>query len=167
MHAILGLAAAELMVHDPTLISSAMSHRLKAIKAIKKALADMPKVNTYEEGKGNALMATCFALTFQSVMIEDGMAEYMTFCRGILIVAIQMWCKGSKFIFNNFMGGDQMAILEPLMKPVPPIKTERTDMAVGAIRLLGPLCKHAVEAEYQALLLEIAEALYTSPFSGE
>lgn len=89
MHAILGLSASDLMVQeDPSLVTFAMTHRLKAIKAIKKALSETPKTNTFEEG--NALMATCFALTFQSVLLDDGMAEYMTFCRGIVLVAIQM-----------------------------------------------------------------------------
>ncbi|KAI0137312.1 C6 zinc finger protein [Xylariales sp. AK1849] len=162
MHAILGLAASDLMVQDSTLVTFAMDHRLKAIRAIKKTLAGVPKTNTFEEG--NALMATCFALTFQSIMLDDGMAEYMTFCRGIVIVAIQMYCKRSKFIFNNFIGEDQLGILQPLMEQIPLINRDWTDAAVAGIRALGPLCKHAVEVEYHGLILEIAEALYTSPY---
>lgn len=165
MHAILGLAAAELMAQDRSLISSAIAHRLKAIKAIKKALADPTGTDTYEHG--NALMATCFALTFQSVMIDDGMAEFMTFCRGVMVVAVQMVTRGFGFMFRNFFGDDQMAVLEPLMQSVPPINTEWTDRAVEGIRALAPLCTHAVETKYQAMLMEIAEALYTSPFTGE
>jgi hypothetical protein len=164
MHAILGLAASDLMSQDPSLVTFAMQHRLKAIKAIKKTLTDVPKGNTFEEG--NALMATCFALTFQSVCLEDGMAEFMTFCRGIVIVAIQMYCKGTKLIFNNFIHEDSMAILKPLMELVPPLPRQWSDMAVTAIRALAPLCKHTVELEYHAILLEMAEALYTSPVTA-
>jgi hypothetical protein len=166
MHAILGLSASDLMNQDPSLVTFAMTHRLKAIKAIKKTLSEAPKTNnTFEEG--NALMATCFALTFQSVMLEDGMAEYMTFCRGIVIVAIQMYCKGSKFIFSNFIGEDQMALLKPLMENTPPIDKEWVDMAVTAIQALEPLCQHLVEKECRSLLLEMTEALYTSSFLGK
>ncbi|RYC60604.1 hypothetical protein CHU98_g5615 [Xylaria longipes] len=85
----LSLAASELMIQDPSLVTFAMAHRLKAIKAIKRTLTDVPKTNTFDEG--NALLATCYALTFQSVMLDDGMAEFMIFCRGIVIVAIQMY----------------------------------------------------------------------------
>ncbi|KAH8677410.1 C6 zinc finger protein [Xylariales sp. PMI_506] len=162
MHAILGLAASDLMVHDASLVTCAMAHRLKAIKAIKKSLTEVPKTNTFEEG--NALMATCFALTFQSVMLDDGMAEYMTFIRGIMIVAIQMYCKNAKFMFKNFLGEDQMALLKPLMEQVPSMNTEWIDMAVNGIRALQPLCKHPVEIEYHNMLVDMAEALYTSPF---
>ncbi|KAI0513174.1 C6 zinc finger protein [Xylaria bambusicola] len=164
MHAILGLAASDLMIHDPSLVTFAMAHRLKAIKAIKKTLTDVPKTNTFEEG--NALLATCYALTFQSVMLDDGMAEFMTFCRGIIIVAIQMYCKGAKFIFSNFLGDDQMEILQPLMEAIPPIRTEWTDMAVANIAALQPLCQQQVEIDYHQLLTEIAEALYTSSFEA-
>ncbi|EJT69375.1 hypothetical protein GGTG_12994 [Gaeumannomyces tritici R3-111a-1] len=43
MHAVLGLAASDLAQDDPSLYEAAMSHRLKAIKAVKKALADSPR----------------------------------------------------------------------------------------------------------------------------
>ncbi|KAI1368973.1 C6 zinc finger protein [Xylaria arbuscula] len=160
MHAILGLAASDLMIQDPSLVTFAMAHRLKAIKAIKKTLTDVPKTNTFEEG--NALLATCYALTFQSVMLDDGMAEFMTFCRGIVIVAIQMYCKGAKFIFTNFLNEDQMEYLQPLMESIPPIRKDWTNMAVANIAALEPLCKQPVEAEYHQLLTQVAEALYTS-----
>ncbi|KAI0542157.1 C6 zinc finger protein [Xylaria digitata] len=162
MHAILGLAASDLMVHDPSLVTFAMAHRLKAIKAIKKTLTDVPKTNTFEEG--NALLATCYALTFQSVMLDDGMAEFMTFCRGIVIVAIQMYCKGANFIFSNFLGDDHMVTLQPLIECIPPIQKDWTDMAVANIAALEPLCKQQVEIEYHQLITNIANALYTSSF---
>lgn len=165
MHAILGLSASELMLKEPDLAIFAMAHRLKAIKAIKRTLADVQKSNTFEEG--NALMATCFALTFQSVLLDDGMAEFMTFCRGIIITAIQMWCKGAKFIFHDFIGEDQMAILKPLMEQLPTINSEWTDMAVASLQALEPLCKQPVEVEYIGLLRDIAQTLYTSSFEGE
>ncbi|KAI1117540.1 C6 zinc finger protein [Nemania sp. NC0429] len=162
MHAILGLAASDLMVHDPSLVTFAMAHRLKAIKAIKKTLSDVPKADTFEEG--NAMMATCYALMFQSVMLDDGMAEFMTFCRGIIIVAIQMYCKGAKFIFSNFIGDDQLAIIQPLLESLSPIPRDWTDVAVASIAALKPLCKQQVEIEYHQLITNIASALYNSSF---
>ncbi|KAI1816393.1 C6 zinc finger protein [Poronia punctata] len=164
MHAILGLAASDLMIQDPSLVTFAMAHRLKAIKAIKKTLTNVPKTSddTFEEG--NALLATCFALTFQSVMLDDGMAEFMTFCRGIVIVAIQMYCKGAKFIFSNFLGEGRVNELQPLMDAIPPIRQSWTDMAVANIAALRPLCEMQVEVEYLGLLTDVAQALYTSSF---
>ncbi|KAI0974928.1 C6 zinc finger protein [Xylaria arbuscula] len=162
LHAILGLAASDLMRQDSSLITFAMAHRLKAIKAIKKTLTDVPKTNTFEVG--NALLATCYALTFQSVMLDDGMTEFMTFCRGIVIVAVQMFCKGAKFIFHNFLGSEQVDALQPLIESIPPIQKDWTDMAVANIAALEPLCKQQVEIEYHQLISDIAKALYTSSF---
>lgn len=92
MHAILGLAASELIGTDTGLVEAAMLHRLQALRAIKRRLSSIAPSSsqarlyppspstpstvsrpnlTYEEG--NALLATCFALTFQSVILADGM----------------------------------------------------------------------------------------------
>ncbi|KAI0096461.1 hypothetical protein F4814DRAFT_129059 [Daldinia grandis] len=162
MHAILGLAASDLMSQDPSLVTFAMSHRLKAIRAVKKTLSEVPKSNTFEEG--NALVATCFALTFQSVVLEDGMAEFMTFCRGIILVSIQMWTRNTKFLFRNLHDNKSATLLRPLMEALPPIRRDWADMAVSSIRGLEPLCRHEVETEYCRLLLDMASALSDSAF---
>ncbi len=167
MHAILGLAASELSSddqRDPSLLAAAMAHRVKAIKALKRAIAGASRADTFEEG--NALMATCFALTFQSVLLDDGMIEYMTFIRGVIIVSIQMYCKGAKFLFGNFLGEAATQALEPFMQQVPVIETSWTDAAALSIRALEPLCKHEIERGYQQGLAHIAEQLYVSSWSG-
>ncbi|KAG6360235.1 hypothetical protein INS49_011291 [Diaporthe citri] len=111
MHSILGLAASELIASDPSLAEAAMAHRLKSIQAIKRKLADSNQGITYAEG--NALIATCFALTFQSVILEDGMTEYMAFIRGVIIVVIQMWKAGVNFMFKHLLEQDQKDLLKP------------------------------------------------------
>jgi hypothetical protein len=166
MHSILGYSASQLMSEDPSLVEPAMAHRLKAIKAVKKSLHDAPKANTFEEG--NALMATCFALTFQSVLLDDGMAEYMTFIRGIVIVAIQMYIKGAKLLFGDFLGEAPAEALQPHIEQVPLIERRWTDAAVEAIKKLAPLCQgKEVEMAYQERILHMAEQNYVSTFAGE
>ncbi|KAI8263235.1 Sterol uptake control protein 2 [Colletotrichum sp. SAR 10_98] len=132
MHAILGMAACDLMAQDPSLLAFAMAHRVKAIKAIKKSLAELPTKGTNTE-HANALVATCFALTFQSTSFEDGMGEFMTFIRGILIIGAQMMCKGIKPVFVNMLDQDSRAVLEPKMLNLPLIRQEWADGAVEAI----------------------------------
>ncbi|KAF3800548.1 hypothetical protein GCG54_00003446 [Colletotrichum gloeosporioides] len=132
MHAILGMAACDLMAQDPSLLAFAMAHRIKAIKAIKKSLAELPTKGTNAE-HANALVATCFALTFQSTSFEDGMGEFMTFIRGILIIGAQMMCKGIKPVFVNMLDQDSRAVLEPKMVNLPLIRQEWADGAVEAI----------------------------------
>lgn len=111
-------------------------------------------------------MATCFALTFQSIVLDDGMAEFMTFCRGIALVSMQMHYKGVKFLFSNLQHLDTSAILKPHMDALPLVRRDWVDMAVAAIRGLEPLCTQPVEFEYYRIILEIAEALYTDSYLG-
>lgn len=168
MHAILGYSASQLIGSDPSLIEPAMNHRLKAIKAVKKALADAPRADTFEEG--NALMATCFALTFQSVLLDDGMVEYMTFVRGIVIVAIQMYIKGAKLIFGEYLGDAPAELLRPHLEELKLVEKQWVDVAVAGIRGLEPLCRipgREIEAQYWEKLLAMAEKLYVGAVDGE
>jgi len=164
MHAILGLAASELMCDDPSLITSAIEHRVKAIRAVKRALADAPKANTFEEG--NALMATCFALTLQSVALDDGMVEYMTFIRGIIIVAIQMYIKGAKLLFGQMLGDAAKDALQPYMAELPLVEQSWVDGAAGAIQALRPLCQNDTEIRYWELILAMTDQLRVSSWEG-
>lgn len=164
MHALLGLAASELMQHDSSLVAPAIAHRVKAIKAIKKTLASTPKASTFEEG--NALLATCYALTFQSVALDDGMAEYMTFVRGVLVVAIQMYVEDARFLFHDFLGDDQLELVRPSMERLPLIDRAWSEAARSAVLALEPLCTREVERGYYDMLLQIADALLVSSYDG-
>ncbi|PKS06976.1 hypothetical protein jhhlp_005573 [Lomentospora prolificans] len=166
MHALLGLAASDLMQQDPSLLTFAMSHRLKAIKAIKKRLSEMSRTTEVRHDESNAMVATCFALTFQSVQLDDGMAEYMAFVRGIPIVCMQMWMKGVSPIFTNMKNEDAESALAPFMQDLPLIQTEWSDMALVAIQNLRPLCFDEVEIEYHELLLDWVLKLFTSSFDA-
>jgi len=166
MHAILGFAASELMATDYSLVTAAMNHRVKAIKAIKKRLAEASKSATSHE-EANALVATCFALTFQSVSLDDGLAEYMTFIRGIVIVGMQMMFKGIKPIFSTMFEEQQDEILAPYMEALPLIRKGWADSAMEAITNLRPLCVEPVEIEYQEKLENIVQKLYTNSWAGK
>ncbi|KAI6778766.1 Sterol uptake control protein-like protein [Emericellopsis cladophorae] len=165
MHAILGLAASELTQTDSSFVAAAMSHRVKAIKSIKKRLADASKDTTSPE-ETNALLATCYALTFQSVSVDDGLVEYMTFIRGIVIVGMQMMFRKIQPIFSTLFEEAQDEILGPLMQGLPLIRKGWTDAAMEAISALRPLCVEPVEVEYQGKLLDIAQKLYTSSWTA-
>lgn len=165
MHAILGFAASELLRTDSSLLAAAMNHRVRAVKSIKKRLADASKATTSPE-ETNALIATCFALTFQSVSLDDGLAEYMTFIRGIVIVGMQMMFRGIKPVFSTLFEEKQDELLEPLMQSLPLIRKGWTDAALEAVNGLKPLCVEPVEIEYQEKLLDIVQKLYVNSWTG-
>jgi hypothetical protein len=170
MHACLGLAASDLSKSTPssTLQTAAMTHRLKAIRAIKQTLSSVRQSNTgstWEEG--NALMATCFALTFQSVLLDDGMVEYMTFIRGVIIVGIQMYMKGARLLFGEFLDEGQVELFRPIMEQVPLVNGEWVRGAVLAVHGLEGLCRGEVERGYWEHLRDMAVGLGVSSWSGE
>lgn len=165
MHALLGFAASQLIETDPSVVQAAMTHRVKAIRAIKKRLSETAKVSvTYEEA--NAMVATCFALTFQSVSLEDGLPEFMTFIRGIMIVGMQMMFRGIRPIFENMIEADREKILAPVMEGLPLIQKGWADAAMEALTNLKPLCTGHVEAEYLQLLVDIVTMLYVNSWDG-
>ncbi|KUI63216.1 Sterol uptake control protein 2 [Cytospora mali] len=163
MHSILGLAASELITSNNSLKEAAISHRLKAIKDIKRRLAVPSSSVDYAEG--NALMAACFALTFQSIFLEDGMAEHMAFVRGVFIVAVQMAEAGVDFMFSNLLSEDQEALLRPHVEKVvlPASMAEWRDGAAAALEALRPLCGgDELKVRYLEMTLDIARGLYES-----
>ncbi|KAK4102619.1 hypothetical protein N658DRAFT_495332 [Parathielavia hyrcaniae] len=206
MHAILGYSASELMASDRSLAEAAMSHRLKAIKAIKKSLSGAttntaaaaassgaatldcsssgaPSSSSCPPGgaasndkdvmfeEGNALMATCVALTYQSVLLDDGMAEYLTFIRGVMIVAIQMYIKGATILFGDYLLGDrQKEVLQPHMEGLPLIDAGWTEQAVRAVEGLRGLVEDVegreVESRYWELIMEIGRMLSVSSWKA-
>ena len=113
------------------------------------------------------MIATCFALTFQSVSLDDGLAEFMTFIRGIMIVGMQMAFRGIKPIFENLAEQDSDAVLMPIMESLPLIQKGWVDSALEAITNLKPLCLERLEIEYQSLLIGIVEKLYLNSWDGK
>jgi hypothetical protein len=161
----LGLSASEISMAPTTtsdLTCSAMSHRVQAIKSLNKALSN--GLNTAEEG--NAMIATCYALLFQSVLIDDGLSEFMSFLRGILVVAGNMGCRNMKFVFHSFLGSEQFALMEPYLGGPPGINPEVVDAACRSLEAFSSLCQQNYEKIYHDTLLKTARALFTSSREG-
>jgi hypothetical protein len=119
----------------------------------------------YEEG--NALMATCFALTYQSVLLPDGMAEYLTFIRGIMIVAVQMYCRGATLLFGHLMGERQTEVVRPHMLELGLVEREWMERAVEGVGGLEGLVRgREVEGRYWELIGKMARGLGVSSWEG-
>lgn len=180
MHSILGLAASELIASDNTLKEPAIAHRLQAITAIKRRLAtpappspspsSSAAVAALSYAEGNALLAACFALTFQSLFLEDGMAEHMAFVRGVFAVAVRMAEAGVAFMFSNLLSEDQEALIRPHVERVvlPRSMAGWRDGAAAALEGLRPLCAgDGLKETYLDLTLGITRGLYEfSPYKG-
>jgi len=162
----LALAASDLAEQYPEsshLSCTAMSHRVKAIGALNAAISS--GMSHFEQG--NAMLATCFTMIFQSVLIEDGLAEYLTFIRGTIVVGVQMGMKRMHVLFDQLFENRDMEKIDPRMKAAPLIEPELVRVAIRSLEKLAPLCKSKVEIEVYGGLLSIARALVTSSRDGE
>lgn len=165
MHAMLGLSASDLttsLTPTPELSCSAMSHRVLAIKALNQALSN--GLHTFEEG--NAMLATCYVLLFQSVLLEDGLAEYMSFIRGCVLIAQNMGCRKMKFLFHSFIGLDSLSVMEPYLRDQPEINPAPVSAACKSLEAFEPLCQREYEKTFHNCLIKTARSLYTSSRNG-
>lgn len=81
MHALLGLGAfhlGALSSDDETYSRDALDHRIYAIRGLGSAMSNPCQ----ESDEPSAILASCYALTFQSIYLADGMADFIVFVRG-------------------------------------------------------------------------------------
>jgi hypothetical protein len=160
----LGLAASDIASHtdDKDLALTAITHRVKSIESLNAAVRR--GLASFEQG--NAMLATCFALLFQSTLLNDGLGEYMSFIRGCIAIGIQMATKGFSFVFTGLWGDDQLKIIDPVLNKAPLIESKVVSSACRSLEKMTPLCKTKVELDMLGLLLSMARNLVTSSRDG-
>lgn len=134
------------------LSAAALHHRVLAIKSLQNALAQGIK----DTEAGNAMLATCYVLVFQSSLISDGFPEFMSFIRGCMVVAFQMGVKRMKFIFENMMPDDQLRVVGPSLERDPGLASSVTDPAIESLRKCEHLMMKPYVKEFFSALMEIA-----------
>lgn len=161
----LALSASDIAESNPSPASLelgciAMSHRVKAIASLNEAIGK--PIQSMEQG--NAMIATCFSLLFQSTLIDDGIVEYMTFVRGVLVVSMHMGQKNIGFLFEHMF--DQAEVIEDELTESPLIDPEHARRACRSLELFCPLVQNTREVEFYGHLLSAARALFTSSRDG-
>jgi hypothetical protein len=141
---------------------SAIFHRTLAIKSFNRALST--GLNNFEEG--NAMLATCFILLYQSAMIDEGLTEYLTFVRGCVLIPLQMGGKHLKFLFQNLFTEDEIEKSRPYLQDMPAVDPMSVDAAYASIEAFRPLCKREEEKNMNESLLELVRSFYLSSCDG-
>jgi hypothetical protein len=144
------------------LAQAAISHRILALKYFNSALS--AGLHTFEEG--NAMLATCWVLQYQSILIDEGLSEYLTFVRGCVLVPLHMAGQDLKFIFKNLLSDDEMEKIRPFLQDLPAVDSRSVDAACASLKSLGPLCDREAEKKTQERLLELARKFYLSSCDG-
>jgi hypothetical protein len=144
------------------LVQSAMSHRTLAIKSLNRALST--GMHSIEDG--NAILATCYILVYQSTLIDEGLSEYLTFVRGCVLVPLQMNCRGLKFLFQNLLSDEEIEMSRPYLQCMPAVDLKPVDAAYASLEALAPLCERESEKTIREQTLEIVRKFYSSSCDG-
>jgi hypothetical protein len=167
LHAMLALSASDLACYtddNPELVPTAISHRIKSIESLNRAVA--AGIKSWQQG--NAMIATCFTLLFQSVLLNDGLSEYLSFLRGILAIGMQMGQRRMKFVFERLWGEEQYhQARSDELAAVGLIDEELVSSACRSFEKMFPLCTTKTEIGMYGLLLSMARCLVTSSKEGK
>jgi len=112
------------------------------------------------------MLATCWVLLYQSILIDEGLSEYLTFVRGCVLVPLQMGSKDLKFLFKNLFSDDEIEKTRPSLQDMPAVNLRSVDAACTSLEALKPLCEHEVEKKVQGRLLELVRRFYLSSCDG-
>ncbi|KAH8587693.1 hypothetical protein B0O99DRAFT_641090 [Bisporella sp. PMI_857] len=167
LHSMLALAASDLAnsrdaslyrdeEHRAQLNHTALTYRVKAITSLNQAI-NAP-IQSFQQG--NAMLATCFSLLFQSVLMDDGLIEYMTFIRGVVAVGIHMGVNNLRFLFERLF--DQTEMIQAGLQSSPLVDPELAKGACRSVEKFAHLVTNPRELEYLTYLLGAARDLFTS-----
>ena len=139
MHALLGLAATCLtFACDADYSALAIYHRLLAIQGLNEALSTTP----WTSDEGDALLAACYALAFQSYFMKDGMYEYLTMVRGCGLVSLQLLDDNVDVSFSTSLN-EHWEFMQSRLDNLPSIDTSLLEGSSSSLDAILPLCKES------------------------
>lgn len=164
MHAILALGATHLsrIRDDRDYNNEALAHRVQAIAGLNCAIAQ----TTRESGESDAMLATCYALTFQSSYMADALIDFIAFIRGCALVTDRIRRDGVRTFFN-LQPDWHLRCIEPRLQRVPQIDRYISQSGVDALQRMEPILPESgTERAFHLALREVLETLLISAREG-
>jgi hypothetical protein len=163
MHAILGLSASHLeLLTGESFGTTAISHRLLAVQGSKASLSR--KIRNGSDG--DALLASCYLLAFQSSYMKDGLLEFFTMVRGCTLLNNQL--RDGKLPMAFFLQEkDHFQVMEERLLDLPVICPDLVERAEKSLATVHPLCDLASQIEFYQLLADCVEATKVSSLHGK
>lgn len=164
MHALIALGASHLTRVSPQRDYSTMAiiRRGQAIKGLNDALAQA----NCSYGESDALLAACYALTFQASYMGDGMADFITMIRGCALVTTQI--KESRSLTAFTLGPDMhLRVMEPRLSSLPQLDPTFLIPAIPSTQALLPFLSTPTDHAFHTGLLSVLHSLlHESPQAG-
>jgi hypothetical protein len=163
MHAVLGFAASHLeLLTGVDLNITAISHRIQAIKGSTVALS---KTNRSGDD-GDALVASCYLLAFQSLDIKEGIVELLHFIRGWGLLWNQLLYEKVPITFP-LTSESVHEFMKPRLVALPDIDPELLQSAEKSLSELRLIIYKPVHALFHGLFVECITAVKQSALFGE
>lgn len=163
MNAILALGASHLSRVNPgqDYTTQAIVHRGQAIEGLNNALNKTNR--TY--GESDAMLAACYALTFQASYMSDGMVDFITMVRGCALVSHQVMQEGSPTAFD-IKGDVQLRMMNPRLDQLPTLDHDIVVAGSDALTQMQHLPATSMERQFHAALSNVMLALQQSSRTG-
>ena len=164
MQAMRGLAASHLMMTSTSKLTfPALSHRIQAMKGLNAALSKPPKSSE----ESDAILATCWALAFQTSYIGDSVEEFLAMLRGCTLIIGQDWRARLGTAFQRCTDGAQAEIIHPRLETLPLIAQDLVVEARESFENLSVLEMGETERHVFEYMSEMVKLLSISSLQGE
>lgn len=162
MHALLSLGASHLgRLTGMDYRRESLIHRGNAIAGLNKALSQTARVY----GESDAMLASCYALTFQASYMGDGLADFITMVRGCALTTEKIRQDHSPTAFN-LQPEWHFKFMAPRLQNLPPVDPLLLEDAYNGLENIRPYLTGNTEIDFHAALVDVVASLQASPASG-
>lgn len=164
MHAILALGASHLnrVVPSPEYEKDALTHRGHAISGLNTCMA---KTSNYEYGEADAMLATCYALTFQAAYMVDGLSDFVVMVRGCALATRKIRDENTVTAFNLEPNRHE-DIIRPRLQTLPSLNAEHISQGLAALEQTQVYLENPTEHKFYNSLRDIFLSLQESSAAG-
>ena len=163
MHAILGLGASHLnrMTPSSAYEKDALTHRGHAINGLNTCMAK----SSHVYGEADAMLATCYALTFQSSYMSDGLSDFVIFVRGCALATGKIRDENVPTAFN--LAPDRHhEFIRPRLPHLPRINPIHIQEGLDALDEIQTYLSQEAEHRFWASMRDVFLSLQRSPAAG-
>lgn len=158
MHAILGMSASHLqLTTGASLSAQAINHRALAIKGSNDAISKTQRTGS----DGDALLASCYLLAFQSSYMIDGMQDFFQMVRGCSLLHFQLITENLPMAFY-LTEKDHFEVMQERLLDLPAINLELIENAEKSLAACSAVLDNDICEEFHRTLVECLESLKLS-----
>ncbi|RMD39533.1 hypothetical protein DV735_g5590, partial [Chaetothyriales sp. CBS 134920] len=162
MHAILSLGASHLgRLTGVDYRKEALTHRGFAIAGLNQALSQPAK----NFGQADAMLAACYALTFQASYMGDGLYDFITMVRGCALTTVKIKQEQATTAFN-LEADSHYKIMAPRLNRLPSVNPGLAAEGIEELEKFRAYLVTQLDKNFHQALQNVLRSLLVSPRSG-